>query len=291
MKTKDTPHKHQLLGIDEPVFPKIDLTYERSKDDVWQSLTLAMEKSNVTALPPKRHMNQVWVRISVAAILVVGLGLGSFSRLYTKTIHSATGEHYLAMLPDGSTAEMNAGSILKYKPFWWYFNREVEFEGEAFFKVRKGEKFEVVSHLGRTSVLGTSFNIYARKGNYTVTCYTGKVRVVSIENGHSLDIEPREQASINRDGTMKLSQVEMVSEEAPWMNDMFFFTATPISLVFEEIERQYGITIDTHDLNKSLLYTGNFTRSLAADEVLKMVCRPYGLGFQIIDGVYVVQKE
>jgi ferric-dicitrate binding protein FerR (iron transport regulator) len=291
MKTKDTSLKHGSSGNDQPVFPKIDLTYERSKDDVWKSLTLAMEKSNVTALPPKRYLNQVWVRISVAAILVVGLGLGSFFRLYTKTIHSATGEHYLAMLPDGSTAEMNAGSILQYKPFWWYFNRQVVFEGEAFFKVRKGKKFEVVSQLGSTSVLGTSFNIYARKGSYTVTCYTGKVRVVSTDNGHSLDIEPREQASINRDGTMKLSQVEMVSEEAPWMNDMFFFTGTPISLVFEEIERQYGITIDTHDLNKSLLYTGNFTRSLAADEVLKMVCRPYGFGFQIINGVYVIQKE
>lgn len=291
MKTKDTSIELGLSGNKLQVFPKIDLTYERSKDDVWQSLTLAMENSKVTALPPKRYLNQVWVRISVAAILVVGLGLGSFFRLYTKTIHSATGKHYLAMLPDGSTAVMNAGSILKYKPYWWYFNREVVFEGEAFFKVRKGKKFEVVSQLGSTSVLGTSFNIYARKGSYTVTCYTGKVRVVSTNNSHSLDIEPSEQASINRDGTMKLSRVEMVSEEAPWMNDMFFFTGTPMNLVFEEIERQYGVTIEAGDAITSMQYTGNFTRSLAADDVLKMVCRPYGLSFQIIDGIYVIRKE
>ncbi len=291
MKTKDTPLNHRSSGIDHQVFPKIDLTYERSSEEVWKTLSAAMEKTNVAKLPPKRYLDQNWFRISIAAIFVIALSLGSFSRLHTKTVYSAAGEHYTAMLPDGSTAEMNAGSVLKYKPIWWFFKREVVFEGEAFFKVRKGKQFEVVSQLGRTRVLGTTFNIYARKGNYTVTCYTGKVRVISTNNGHSLDIEPNEEASINRDGTMKLTNVELISEEAFWMNNMFFFTRTPIYLVFEEIERQYGVTIEASGEIKTMMYTGNFSRSLKLTEVLKMLCRPYGLGFQLIDGVYVIQKE
>lgn len=291
MKNRDAYKNKQSSDDVLNALPNLDLSYEKSEDEVWHELESLMEQTEAGSLPPKRTMAASWYRVAVAAVLVLALGAGLVMRLYTKTVHSQAGQHITAVLPDGSSVELNAGSVIKYKPLWWQFERRLSFEGEAFFKVSDGKEFEVVSSIGRTMVLGTSFNIYARKGEYKVTCYTGKVRVVSAGTGHSLDIVPNEKATINRDGTMRLSKVSNTRSEAPWVNNMFLFTRTPMSLVFEEIERQYGVTIRQDEAIDHLLYTGNFTRDTSVEEVLKMVCRPYDLKFNKIDGIYVISKE
>ncbi|GAO28948.1 hypothetical protein JCM15548_11095 [Geofilum rubicundum JCM 15548] len=140
-------------------------------------------------------------------------------------------------------------------------------------------------------MLGTSFNIYARNKQYLVTCYTGKVRVLSPATNQSLDIESQQQASINRDGTMKLTSIENGMDEAPWMSHMFIFTGTPIQMVFDEIERQFDVSIKVVDDMEGLLYSGNFSRDLTVEEVLQMVSRSFALEYSYVNGVYVIQKK
>jgi ferric-dicitrate binding protein FerR (iron transport regulator) len=230
------------------------------------------------------------VRWSSAAMILLFLMAGLFARFYTKTVTSPAGNHLTVLLPDGSGVEMNAGSVIKFRPWWWPIQREVNFEGEAFFKVKKGKSFEVVSSLGRTIVLGTSFNIYARQNQYRVTCYTGRVRVVVAGSGHSADIVPNDEASLNRDGTLHLTHLSNPEEISSWRNHKFFFTGTPLALVFQEIERQYGVTIFTKG-NTDYLYTGNFTGERAIEEVLNMVCRPYGLDFNPVANGFLISKK
>jgi len=61
-------------------------------------------------------------------------------RFYTQTITVPKGHHLVAQLPDGSTVDLNADTKLSYHPYWWRFARTVNFEGEGFFKVKKGKK-------------------------------------------------------------------------------------------------------------------------------------------------------
>ncbi len=262
--------------------PKLDVPYSRSKQQVWDELEQTMNKSvsesvSAPAMAKVRTFRPVW--LSAAAILIVLLSTTAFFRFYTKTVQADMGQHLTALLPDGSSIELNAGSVIKYQPLWWRFNREVQFEGEGFFKVQKGQSFEVVSSLGRTIVLGTSFNIYARKNEYKVTCYTGKVRVVSVVSGESTDITPNMQAYIESNGRVVSAAEENTEATISWMKDMFFFTGTPIETVFEEVERQYGVRIQVQD-QLNFLYTGNFKRSRSADDVMNMICRPMGLSYE-----------
>lgn len=268
--------------------PKVEPAFKRSKEAVWASMEAMMDEQ---AEEPKQAKGKVRslsvISFSVAAVLVLTLATTAFLRLYTQTVSAVAGEHLTAMLPDGSSIELNSASTLTYHPYWWRFNREVQFEGEGFFKVQKGTSFEVVSGMGRTIVLGTSFNVYARKADYQVTCYTGKVRVVSSLSGASADITPNMQAVVTKAGKVVSSEKENVSETISWRDGMFIFTGTPIQQVFDEIERQYGIQISAPE-NLHYLYSGNFTRERTADEVLRMVCRSLGLEYQLKNGKYLV---
>lgn len=259
--------------------PGIDLGFEKSKDEVWAGLSRSIEFSapETSGSVVGLFSRPVWV--AAAAVIIVLLGAVSFMRLYTTEVVAPYGKHITAQLPDGSAVELNAGSELLYQPFWWLLNREVELEGEAFFEVEKGKTFRVISSAGTTSVLGTSFNVYAREKDYQVTCYSGKVRVEASESGHSLEIVPNEQATLTKDGGLRLSALKNKEEVVSWRNAMFIFTATPIEKVLDEIERQYAVEIEAEGL-RDYLYSGNFSRNQSLEQVLKMVCRPYGLSYQ-----------
>lgn len=289
MKNIESHNIHQSQDDAPQSLPGIEMNYSRSSEDVWTQLS---EQLNEQPTPQVkvRTLRSNWVTMAVAAVLIVMLSTTAFMHLYTKTVSAPAGQHLAAILPDGSSVELNASSVIKYKPYWWRFDRVVQFEGEAFFNVMKGKKFEVVSSQGRTIVLGTSFNIYSRKGEYKVTCYTGKVRVVSVVSGDATEITANKQAVVQRDGSIELNEKVDSEHTISWMNDMFIFIHTPLMLVFEEIERQYGISITTNE-NLDYLYSGNFTRDRSAEEVVKMVCRPLGLEYKSTSSGFLVSKQ
>jgi hypothetical protein len=59
---------------------------------------------------------------------------------------------------------------------------------------------------------------------------------------------------------------------------MFSFTARPLSQVFNEIARQYGVKIILN-AGADYLYTGYFSKDKPIGDVLTLVCKPFGLTF------------
>lgn len=270
-------------GIKSPL-PDLDLSFPKSKEQVWAELSHALDTGMASeGKSPVTRM--LW---AMAASIALLLGMATFARFYSKELSAGYGQHISAILPDGSEITLNAGTEVKYHPLWWRFDRKVNLVGEAFFDVAKGKRFDVVSPNGTTTVLGTRFNVYARGDQYEVTCYSGEVRVVSRLSGHVLDITPGEQASLNNDGSLRLSKMKDPKVPVSWMNNMFMFTATPLSVVFEEIERQYAVEIVFKGENQ-YLYTGNFSRNQPVEQVLKMVCRPYGLDFVTTEKGFLIE--
>lgn len=77
---------------------------------------------------------------------------------------------------------MKADSKLKYPVTFGNDKREVELEGEGYFKVMKDERkpFRVVVKKQTVEVLGTEFNVdaYPEEKNTYTTLVSGKVKVV-----------------------------------------------------------------------------------------------------------------
>jgi transmembrane sensor len=246
--------------------------WSKSREEVWAE----MEK-HLTDQPAGQTflMNRYFWAVAAGMLLIIGSV--SFFRLYKVTIEAPAGIHQTAHLPDGSKVELNAVSSLSYYPYHWKSNRSVHLEGEAHFEVTPGKRFSVVSAKGKTEVLGTSFNIYAREINYQVTCLTGKVKVTS-KALREVILHPESKAEILDDGTILVSDKIDTYPVISWRSNIFLFTAKPIKEVFSEIERQYNITIHS-DLNDMIRYTGNFTKEQHVEEILGYICPALGLKY------------
>jgi transmembrane sensor len=261
-------------------FPEIDLHYTQSQEDVWGKLLPAME---VPCSDKRTVPFSPILRMALAASFLMLIGIAGFMRIYTRTVYTTGGQHLTLCLPDSSVIELNAQSDIRYHPYWYWLSRTVTLNGEAFFKVNSGNRFKVFSESGETTVMGTSFNIYARDNNYSVTCFTGKVRVVSAGKSERVLLNPNEQAFINKDGFLRFVQEANTHAVNSWMDNMFVFTGSSVISVLREIERQYNIKI-VFKADPNLTYTGNFSKSLTEKEVLNLVCTSLGLTFEAKSG-------
>jgi len=259
---------------DVAYFSKVTIPYEKDKQAVWDAL-----ETMISEQAPAKKVVFIKRRAitAIAATLLLLLGSSLIMRFYSKTIVVPKGQHITAQLPDGSMVKLNAESTLKYYPYWWQFSRDVQFSGEGYFDIEKGSKLEVSSSKGKTIVLGTSFNIYTRNNQYKVTCLSGKVKVVS--NSHKeVILTPDYHAELDEDGNILVNKLAKPEATTQWISQMFKFTSEPLLQVIEEIERQYNIVIKTSG-NLDYLYTGYFARSMNPDQVLNLICKPFGLTF------------
>lgn len=261
-------------NLNDEFFAKGKISWEKNETQVWDELIQKTQSKNEHQ---KTRTLSLFVRYAAAAIIFIVIGLGGVSLFYSKTVKTENGQQLVAQLPDGSRVELNAGSQITFYPFKWKFERKVIFEGEGFFKVQKGKKFEVVSPNGSTQVLGTSFTVYARNNNYRVTCFTGKVKVTSLTK-QSVILLPNSHAELEK-GKLVLHNKYKTEKAISWKLNQFDFSGTSLKEVFDEIERQYAITIQLQPQLKNRNVTINFPKKHNVEEVLDYVCKTMQIKF------------
>lgn len=252
-------------------FARVEIPFQKNKEEVWTDL---MQKRR--AFPQEKSKTHrlafYWSATATVALLI---GVVAFMRFFTVEMYAPAGEHLTKVLPDNSKIHLNAGTLALYHPYWWRFSRVVKLRGEAYFEVTKGNTFAVVSELATTRVLGTSFNVFARGNNYRVHCLTGRVEVKT-PNSKKTVLKPNEAVAINQYGDVK--PIEKISGQhaISWTNNTFIFTAAPLSVVFEEMERQFDIEIVCENEIKGS-YTGNIKRGTSPEQILNVISRPFSL--------------
>jgi ferric-dicitrate binding protein FerR (iron transport regulator) len=257
-------------------FKETHILYNRSKEDVWKDM-MAQIKDREKTVNKRKTIRMSW---ALAAVLLFLIGLTAIMRFYTATFYAPPGQHASRTLRNGSKVHLNAGTELSYHPWWWQFARILELKGEAYFEVEKGSRFIVKSSHGKTEVLGTSFNVYARDDEYRVHCLTGEV-LVATKAGEKKVLKPNQAVSVSDEGNMEY-QTNVKSQHAiAWTKNRFIFTAVPLEQVLREMERQFDITIETATGFEGE-YTGNFRRGSSPETLLKMIVRPFGLEVQQI---------
>ncbi len=278
MKKDNTERLNRLIKLS-------DVDYSQSKDDIWNMMESKLTKQANETGKIRRLTFQKW---AIAASIAILLGIGSFLKFYHVEYSTLAGEQYTAQLPDGSMVELNGQSSIQFHPFWWKVNRSLKFEGEGYFEVEKGKRFSVESKNGVTTVLGTSFNIYARDTNYEVNCITGKVRV-EVSDGQQQIIYPNQQARLENN-QLQVSEVN-ADHSTDWRNQNFYFTSETLKRVFREIEIAYNVPIKTQ-ADETLIYSGSFNKLENIEDVLTIVCIPLNLNFEKQpSGGYVIKSD
>ena len=179
-------------------------------------------------------------------------------------------------LPDNSEVVLNANSEISYAKDSWQENRNLTLDGEAFFKVQKGEKFTVNTEVGKVTVLGTQFNVKERENYFEVKTFEGLVSVVYKD---SLIKLPRGSIFKVVNGVVDINNTFNIKEKS-WLQKESNFKSTALRFILEEIENQFGYTIETTNVDLDILYSGGFTHT-DIDIALKSVTIPLQLSYKI----------
>ncbi len=191
-----------------------------------------------------------WMKI--AAVFAVLFGLTFFYRTATTTTEvAANGKKTSFSLPDNSQVVLNSGSEIQYKSWNWDTNRKLNLEGEAYFKVAHGKKFQVNTSIGTVTVLGTQFNVKARKNRFNVTCYQGRVKV----NYNNQEVIITKGTTVTFDNDYFDRQNSSVTKPE-WTASEIVFNKEKIHTIIEEIQRQYNCEIVLNCDENIQLFTG-----------------------------------
>lgn len=226
------------------------------------------------------------VAASVAVLLVCSLG--SYFAGQNQFFDSSVEEQLImnrvimgkdskgpVILPDGTTAWLNANSMLIYPEHFSDDKRSVKLEGEGYFEVVRNEKapFFVETDGMVVNVLGTHFNVknYENKETIETTLLSGKVEVLLSGMSKGIILKPNQRISCNRrNGTYSLSEVD-ASDYIIWIGDKLVCTNEKLSTILHRMKHWYNMDIECRKgvpLDHRLSLT---IRKESPEEILKLL--------------------
>ena len=242
----------------------------------------------IPKLKAKTTSTIAWFKplLRIAAILAISLSAYYYTTTLDTKINTTIAEQTNIVLPDASQVTLNANSTLVFNKNQWNNNRNVKLNGEAFFKVAKGQKFDVVTDAGTVSVLGTEFNVKQRDGYFNVSCYEGLVAVK--HNNKTIQLQPGHTFQII-DGKLLADEKENTTQPN-WLRGESSFNSVPLKHVISEFKIQYNTTITLENIDTSRLFTGSFTHK-NLDLALKSITIPLNLSYSKLETSILLKSE
>lgn len=263
---KDTLDVYENMGL-----PPMDM------EQAWARLASNTVQAPKTIKTNHRSLFPTIMRFAAAIALIVGVGFWYAAYFLEQSFYANPGKTALVTLPDGSEATLNAGSTLSYSKWTWKNKRIVHLTGEAYFKVQKGEKFTVKTAHGETQVLGTQFDVYDRGNTFQVKCFEGKVRVS----------DKQQTKVITKGQGVKISN-KMVknlvvgAHQPAWFEGETKFFENSLQEVFDEMQRQYILEIQTDGVDLTRQFTGILPNK-NLDRAMTRLCEAMNLNYQKTD--------
>lgn len=221
--------------------------------------------------------------VRIAAVVILSFSVYYYTTTLDTNITTLVAQKTTLELPDASQVSLNAMTNLTFNKKDWKNNRDVELDGEAYFRVAKGSTFSVNTSAGTISVLGTEFNVKHRDNLFEVICYEGSVRVS--HNANTSVLKPGDSFLII-DGKIIAKEKE-TNLNPSWINNQSYFKSMSLDFVLKEFKRQYNITITTEHLDLQQLFTGNFVHD-NKELALKSITLPLNLKYSILDDASIV---
>lgn len=216
-----------------------------------------------------------WV-LGIAASVAILAGLFFFMPTDSKHTIATQDITQEIILPDGSFVALNKNSSITYSTkAWEKGKRELELSGEAYFRVKKGAIFSVSTEHSTTEVLGTEFNVLARKGFESVTCYEGKV---AVNTGSDKEILT-EGKGVTVDVQGNLSPFDApILNQPRWSEEYLQFSNSQLKEIIAVLEANYNITITSGKIDLKRRYTGRVSQT-DVKLALETIFLPMGISY------------
>lgn len=198
------------------------------------------------------------------------------------TLVTPRGRQYKIILPDGTTAWLNAASSIRFPTQFSKDVRRVDISGEVYFEaasVKKGGQLVpfVVNADNRfeVRVLGTQFNVnaYTDEPSLNTTLLEGKVAITMNRRGGQQEIilRPGDQAALTMHGDIvEKMQVRPadIGKVMAWKNGVFDFEDARIDEVMRQLKRWYDIEVKYESGVPDIEFVGKMTRDIPLSGLL-----------------------
>lgn len=266
------------------------LGYNGSLDKAYQAkekiFIKVQKKTQEYLLKRKIRIWQYTSAACIAACLLIG-GLSFFSKEITPETISYVettcmyGTRSKVILSDGSTVELNSGSVLRYPNTFAGKERIVQLTGEGYFDVSKDKEkpFVVATGTIQVKVLGTLFNLKAYKEDAKVvtTLLEGSVSFeeTSIQGkAEPIVLIPNQQLIFDKSAeSINIHTVE-ASLYAAWKSGTYYFDNETFLEIARKLERGFNvqIKIGSERLEKEL-FSGVFDKGESIQQILDLFKR------------------
>ena len=261
MKDPDKNIERLLSGYEVPA--------TKSKREAWEQLNRKIsENEKPTKHQPVRRINfAYYISGAAAAAVILILMLFNFFRP-TEEFNNTQMAVKETVLPDSSQVVLKTNSKIEYHERLLDGARLVDLEGEAFFAVTKGKKFQVDFPGGNLHVLGTKFNIRAYSEDIgRVDCFEGSVKLKI--NKQDIVLTKGQAVSFSPDHIE--GPFEINAENLTGITDnLYHWTDRPLKEILELICAREGYQLSASETVLAKRFTGplNLTNGKQALTIL-----------------------
>lgn len=272
-----------LYWLDEDLSHQDELEKEQ---DLYNVLLMA-DIPNVLSYSSKHKLFLVWKKVaSYAAIICVFLGIGYwFANMNRDKVEDAfsivevpAGQRTNLTLSDGTQITLNSLSIFKYPQSFGGGNfREVELQGEGYFKVKHDSKHPFIVNTNNCTirVLGTEFNIQTQKEQrpFTISLIKGSVLLHDkLQLGNDLLMKPS-QCVILKNNKFVTTEIP-THEEFLWKDGVLSFKNESFENLTNKFELIYGVKfINMMHHIPTINFTGKILINEGLDHALWVLSR------------------
>jgi transmembrane sensor len=305
--------KDLYIEIEEFTLPT-EKTSEPDFKQIFNNIQSGLSEPSTDEVPAAAKKKPVFIRIvKIAAVIIPFFLLGGvISRFlspgkpltepvtYT-VIKAPYGARTEISMPDGSTVWLNAGSTIRYMNIFNRTNRQIDLNGEAYFKVAKNKELPFDVRTGDLSIqaLGTEFNVksYDDEDIIETTLVQGKIAIKQGARRRSIYLEPNQKAIFVKDkDNFKIRDLKSLKKDVPevlhvqkgkiyvaekvdpeplvaWKDNRLILKGEELTDLVIKLERKYDVTfIFGNEKMKSFRFSGTLDNETITQvlDVLKL---------------------
>ena len=296
---EEASEEQKLLAVEwlkEPA--NIKLFQELEKISEWSTDLRLLQEFNVQEgkqkVTKKYRANKLvifsqWVQ-RIAAVLFIPVLLGGIwyylqqdelrkdlnRIMVNQEIVTQPGTKTHLFLPDNTEVWLNAASSIQFPSVFTGNERRIKLNGEAYFKVFHNKKKPFIVNTGYVEVeaLGTSFNLSAYSGDYTIstTLEEGKVKITDEKQIKKVIIlDPDYQLNYYPNSQTYKSRKVIVPDVTAWKDGVLIFNETPFYEIAAKLGRWFNADIKISDESiANYRFTGTFT-SESLEQVMELL--------------------
>lgn len=313
----DSLTEEELIELRKAVNALSDSQLENILQQTWeekQSLVYKTEDAHIKrikdsidhTLKRERRLSLSLRYMQIAAAILLPVFVISFIYLFLENRRLESGEMIVSTglneragitLPDGSRITLNASSQIFYSPKSYNRSeRNIRFEGEGYFQVRKNQDipFIITTSDIQVEVLGTTFNfsIYPTDETAELALEEGSVSLLSFKNQETVILDSNEKAVVNRKtGEITIFRPDNIQVSSAWKRGEMVFRNSCLRDVLQQVGRTYNVKFH---VESPIYMESHFTGTLPStdlNEVLEVLELSLGLKSSIQDKAVLLMKK